>query len=209
MTEGMKEKDQNLLISPKGEMARDILKAVGAVGAVLTVMVFAPAAVGVSIKFLAELEQAIAEGRGYLYRYRIKRAINQLRQRRLVRVKELDDGFELRITTAGREIVKKLALDDLTIKPMDRWDGIWRIVGFDVPERDKPAREALRALLKRLGFYRLQKSVWIIPWPCRDEVDLIRAAYHLADNLWYCESRTLDREIELRKQFDLLTIRVG
>lgn len=205
MVKKKKAENQNLLASPKGEMARDILKAVGVVGAVLTVMVFAPGAVGVSIKFLSELEKAIAEGRGYLYRYRIKRAINQLRQKRLVRVKELDDGFELRITTAGREIVKRLALDDLTIKPMDRWDRIWRIVGFDVPERDKPAREALRALLKRLGFYRLQKSVWIIPWPCRDEVDLIRAAYNLSDDLWYCESSTLDREVELREHFDLLT----
>jgi DNA-binding PadR family transcriptional regulator len=37
----------------------------------------------------------------------------------------------------------------------------WKIVTFDIPEREKKKRNWLRAVLRNLGFTMLQKSVWI------------------------------------------------
>lgn len=37
----------------------------------------------------------------------------------------------------------------------------WKIVIFDIPEKEKRKREWLRPTLRRLGFRQLQKSVWI------------------------------------------------
>ena len=44
---------------------------------------------------------------------------------------------------------------------MKEWDGKYRIVFFDIPEKDRAARDLLRAKLKEIGFVGWQKSVWI------------------------------------------------
>ena len=55
---------------------------------------------------------------------------------------------------------KEKALLNLKDKT-DKWDGKWRVVIFDIPEVNKRIRQALRETLKVLGFWPLQKSVWI------------------------------------------------
>ncbi len=42
-----------------------------------------------------------------------------------------------------------------------QWDGIWRVVVFDIPEQNKKIRSVLRETLRVLEFKPLQKSVWI------------------------------------------------
>lgn len=43
------------------------------------------------------------------------------------------------------------------------WDGVWRIVIFDIEEIKKKDRDLFRNKLKELGFAKLQKSVWLTP----------------------------------------------
>src|SRR3989344_2297817 len=45
-----------------------------------------------------------------------------------------------------------------------RWDGKWRILIFDVPEKIRGKRDFLRRELIDFGFYPLQKSVWVYPY---------------------------------------------
>ena len=58
----------------------------------------------------------------------------------------------------------------MEIKKPEKWDRKWRMVIFDVPNKYKTARDALRKKLKEMGFYQLQKSVWVYPYPCFDEI---------------------------------------
>ena len=44
---------------------------------------------------------------------------------------------------------------------------------FDIPEKLRTMRDALRDKLKRLGFFQFQKSVWIYPFECEEEMDYI------------------------------------
>jgi DNA-binding transcriptional regulator PaaX len=39
-----------------------------------------------------------------------------------------------------------------------KWDEKWRIVAFDIPEKFKTGRDALRRKLKEVGFHELQKK---------------------------------------------------
>lgn len=41
------------------------------------------------------------------------------------------------------------------------WDGKWRIVVFDIPEKHKKLRHALRWKLREWEFTFWQKSVWV------------------------------------------------
>lgn len=45
------------------------------------------------------------------------------------------------------------------------WDGVWRVVIFDIPEEMKKVRDVFRGRLKLWGFIPWQKSVWISKRP--------------------------------------------
>lgn len=94
------------------------------------------------------------------------REIRRLEAENLVEM-ETGSGHRLdrviRLTEEGR----KFALGG--VLPPDLWnrgwDGRWRLVFFDVPEKARGTRGRLRAWLAGARFGALQKSVWITPDP--------------------------------------------
>jgi len=52
-----------------------------------------------------------------------------------------------------------------TPKVPKTWDGGWRIILFDVPEKKRHYRDFLRRVIQAIGFREFQKSVWIYPHP--------------------------------------------
>lgn len=81
------------------------------------------------------------------------------------------------------------------------WDGKWRLVVFDIPERIKKARDALRGKLRELGFYELQKSVWVFPYGCKNEIDFIIEFFNLKKYVRFCILESIDNELHLKKIF--------
>ena len=49
-----------------------------------------------------------------------------------------------------------------------RWDRKWRIVFFDIEEKNRKTRELFRRKLYELGFGKLQKSVYVSPFPIEE-----------------------------------------
>ena len=52
-----------------------------------------------------------------------------------------------------------------------KWDGYWRLVIFDIPEKKKLLRNALRRKLVSLSLGRWQKSVYITPFSLEEEIN--------------------------------------
>ncbi len=52
------------------------------------------------------------------------------------------------------------------------WDGKWRVVMFDIPQEFNRTRDRLRSRLKVLGFQMIQKSVFVLPYPCQEELTI-------------------------------------
>ncbi len=78
-----------------------------------------------------------------------------------------------RLTEKGKEKLKAVA-DRPPATTKEAWDGLWRLLIFDIPEERKAIRELLRQELKRRGFYMMQLSVWVTPFEVdRDLLDLI------------------------------------
>lgn len=48
-------------------------------------------------------------------------------------------------------------------RKIEKWDGVWRIVFFDIPETKRHYRDYLRMILKAIGFREFQQSVWVYP----------------------------------------------
>lgn len=83
-------------------------------------------------------------------------------------------------------------------------DGKWRIVVFDIPEKKRHGRDALREKLCELGFYELQKSVLVFPYPCQDELDFLIEYFGLRRYVRVGILETIDNELHLKKYFQLL-----
>jgi len=72
-----------------------------------------------------------------------------------------------------------------------------------LPEDKKKARNAMNYKLKNLGFYPIQKSVFVFPYECRDEIDFVGNFYNIRKNIRYIEVKDIDDDGKLRKKFCL------
>lgn len=105
----------------------------------------------------------------------------------------------LSLTDEGKKRAGWLQIDHLKIPQPKKWDGKWRVVIFDISQLKKIQREAFRGKLKELGFRPLQKSVWLHPFDCRDEIDLLKDFFGLSEKevrLLIVENIGQDRELK-------------
>ena len=134
----------------------------------------------------------------------LREAIRRLYQSQLIDYKENQDGTVNMILSRGGKIKSlKYDLDKLKIKKPGKWDGLWRLVIFDIPENKKKARDALSKKMKIIGLKPLQKSVFVFPYECRDEIDFISEIFEIKPYVRYIVAKDIDIALDLKKKFDL------
>ncbi len=133
---------------------------------------------------------------------KLRRLIREFYQERLIDFKEEDDGtIKIAITKEGKQHILRYKIDEMEIKTPITWDGIWRVVMFDIPERKKIVRDALRKKLRELGFKELQKSVFVFPYSCKDEIDFIMEFFDIRPYVRYGELKDITNDAELKLYF--------
>ena len=85
----------------------------------------------------------------------LSQALKRLREGGLIEFIS-DEKLAYRLTDRGRE---KAVLTNLKFDEKD-WDGRWRLVIFDIPEKRRAARDLFRNKLKQWEFIYFQQSVW-------------------------------------------------
>ncbi len=166
-----------------------------AVAGVVTVAAVAPNVFAAFGKF----------GRRRFYeKKQFSKAAYYLKEKRFVKIEgDKKEGYRLRLTKSGMDTLLAHTFGNLKVRPQERWDGIWRVVLSDIPNDHKSARDALRQRLKVLGFYQLQKSVFVIPYPCKEEIDFLNTIYNTAPYMRYVETGTLMHDADLKNYFAL------
>ena len=135
----------------------------------------------------------------------LRTAIKNLYKSKLVDYKENTNGtIKIILTEMGRSKILKYDLDKIEIKKPSHWDKLWRLVVFDIPEDKNLGRKALAAKLKELGFYPMQKSVFIHPYECKNEIDFIVEMFELAPYVRFLRVKDVDIELDLKERFHLL-----
>ena len=137
--------------------------------------------------------------RQYLYRI-----IEEFRNERLVDWQEKSDGtIKVVLSEKGKLIAKQYDPDNLTIKKPIVWDKRWRIVIYDIPISKNNARDSLRRKLNELGFKEWQKSIFIHPYPCRNEIEFIIEFFDIRPYVRYAELINPTNEAELKLHFNI------
>lgn len=136
---------------------------------------------------------------------KLYRAIRRLYESKLIQSIEHEDGsITLILTRTGKKVALRYKIDDLVIAKPVKWDNKWRVIIFDIPEDQKPLRDTLRMRLKQLGLIELQKSVFVHPYECRDEIDFVIELYQARSYVRIIEAIYIDNELHLKKKFSLL-----
>ncbi len=105
----------------------------------------------------------------------IQHSIYKLKRNNYInwRYNKRKNAFMVELTKKGRELFGPLQFDELVIMPKKEWDKKWRFFLFDIPEKSRSLRDALRRKLRQLGFFKFQQSVWIYPYECEREMRYI------------------------------------
>lgn len=181
----------------RGQLALKILYFISA-GAAIPAVLVAPNMAQVLFPLLKKFAEKI-DSRPHA----LKRSLMVLKKDRLLRLEKRGEEYVLILTERGRDRIRKGKIENLQIIKPKHWDKKWRLVLFDVPEQHKKAREAIRRKLRELGFYHLQKSCFVYPFECRDEIDFVTEFFNVSDHVNYIVAESVDGEKELKNFFKL------
>lgn len=134
----------------------------------------------------------------------IRNSINYLRHKKLIEyVADKNGKTIVKITKKGKTKLRAFTIDLMSIQKPKTWDRKWRLVMFDIPMRFTKGREALRYHLKELGFCQFQKSAWLFPYPCEDEIIFVADFYGVGKYVEILTVDTILRDEKYIKHFKL------
>lgn len=172
----------------KGELAKEIL--IGLIKGGVIVSSFALPNVALILKMF--------EANDYRNRYRITRVIKNLKNKKLLDIYEKEGEERIEITEKGKKRIARYQIDELKLNRPKKWDGQWRIIMFDIPEKFKKGRDALSKKMKDMEIYPMQKSVYVCPFDCKDEIDFVSEVFGVRRFVHYIIASDLGEGEELK-----------
>lgn len=111
-----------------------------------------------------------------------------------------------KITKKGNNHLVESEKEDFRPKIPNHWDGRWRVVVFDIPEKKKEVRNYFRRKIVEFGFIQAQKSVYVFPFECEQEVLRLVQKLGVEKNVTIIKAFVLQGEQIFAKKFVQLGI---
>lgn len=177
----------------RGELAKEILKGLALGGFII--LCFA----------MPNLAQVVDlfKPRNSRDRYRVRQALSGLQKKKMVRIISRKGHDVVEITALGKNRVLEYDLENIKLNHKQKWDGKWRIVMFDIPQTKKRVRDAVSFKIKDIGMYPIQKSVFVFPHKCKDEIDFVGEIFGVRRNIIYIEASHIDDAEKVKRHFGI------
>lgn len=185
--------NNKIKVNPK---VKDVLKLLAA-GAILTTVVLFPgiAALGPLIKEVQKNREKKEWEKFNLWR--LRQVIKRLERQKVV---EITDDV-VKITDKGRNKSLRFDLDNMKLKR--KTDGRWRLIIYDIANLKKPQRELFRKMLKKLNLLRLQKSIYMTPFVCDDEIEYLRQLFDIGNDVLVLKITGIENEQAYKRYFGI------
>jgi len=139
-----------------------------------------------------------------LSRPQVKRALTHLIKSGVVELSTNEKGHDWAVLNdKGKKRADASKIDLLVTRKPRHWDAKWRMIVFDIPESRRKGRDAIRHKLKELNFFKLQESVWIYPYECRQAVRYLADYYDVKQHIHFAIVDAFDQEEEARKFYGI------
>ncbi|MEK7460114.1 MAG: hypothetical protein AAB628_01020 [Patescibacteria group bacterium] len=177
----------------RGELAKEILKGL-AIGGFIVACIAMPN--------LAQVVK-LFNPRNSRDRYRVAQSVRGLQKNKMVRIVNRKGYDVVEITAFGKKKVLEYDLENMHLDKKKKWDGRWSIVMFDIPQTKKRVRDAISFKIKDIGMYPIQKSVFVFPHPCKDEIDFVGEVFGVRKNIIYIEALHIDGAEKVKRHFGI------
>lgn len=173
-------------------------------GAILSAAILLPKSARI-LKELMTLSEEAPEWERWKYfnTSYLQRTLRNLQKQKIVEMVEENGREVVCLTALGRRKILRYSIETISIDRPKSWDRCWRLVLYDVPRARKNLGDDIRRTLQRLGFYKLQESVYIYPYPCFAHVEYLREYYNLGDSVQYMVVNTIENDSAYKTFFAL------
>lgn len=178
----------------RDEKTLQILEVVGKLGVVLFLGITAPNAAGHIIKLLGWVPD-------YKTNYTTKRTLKSLEEKKFIRFWTKNGEGKMELTKEGKMYLAGLKIKTIKLPHGKKWDGLWRIVTFDIPENLKANRRRLSRTLNFIGMCNFEKSVFIYPHECKEQVLKVAKLYEVDKYIRYIIAKSVEPDFKLKNNF--------
>jgi len=136
-------------------------------------------------------------------------AVYYLKKSGLIRIRRSPKEIIFSLTKKGRQKLDKINFNILRVKKESKWNGKWWLAAADIPTKPhKRSADLFRKKLKEMGFYGLQRTLWLYPFDPKVEIQFIASHYGIGKYITVMEVNRLDKEDErrLKKHFSALDV---
>lgn len=132
----------------------------------------------------------------------LKFNLKRLKEQKVVEIVKENGQEIIKLTKKGHTKYLKFKLEELSLKSKS-WDGKWRIVIYDISKFKKSQTNAFRYILKYINFLPLQKSVYLTPYPCEEQITYLREYFGIGDEVLFIRADKIENEEIYKKYFGL------
>lgn len=134
---------------------------------------------------------------------RLKFLLKRLYQQKVVDFKNTDGQTIIILTEKGKKKILSYQLEKIMIEKPPKWDGKWRVIIYDIKKERKILGDIFRRFLQKMQFIKLQKSVYLTPYPCDEQIEFLRQYYGLGEEILYLVAQKIENEEVYKKYFGL------
>lgn len=127
----------------------------------------------------------------------VTHAFYYLKRSGQIRLQKTKNDFLVSLTPLGKKRLQELDFKTLSIPKPVRWDKKWWLVAADIPTKKyRIGADLLRAKLRQMKFYRLQRTLWLYSYDPRREIEFIVNRYRVERFVTVMEINRLDQDDE-------------
>ena len=172
--------------------ASEVAVAIVAVAGVAAISVVAP-------NLFQALNTFLPKGKKYRHLYhrqktkKVAETFYYLKRSGLVKFERSKGEWLMSLTELGKKRLPGLELTSLRVPKAKKWDGCWWLVAADIPTKKfRRGADCLRQKLKDMGFYSLQRTLWLYPFDPRKEIEFVVQAFGIGQFVTVMKIAELD-----------------
>lgn len=133
---------------------------------------------------------------------RLHQLLKRMHKAKYIEITAENDQPIVKITQKGKTKLLRFKLEGIKLDESSH-DGKWYLIIYDVIKNKRGNSEIFRRYLIKLGFLKLQKSVYLTPFRCEEEIEYLRQLFAIGDQVKILTVGSLEDEAAYRKYFGI------